>query len=143
MLVGLLAAVVMIGTHRIHHVIEVRPEGPRRPGLWTRLVAALRRLAPERVLLRGSIAVLFGFALACDLGFGFQTPASLRGWNALTNASSSSFPAYSSSLTTCNSPATFAMAGSQAATAATSSKSSRSRFEPANVPRRLHRVLRC
>ena len=75
MLVGLLAGVVMAGTHRTDHVIEVRPEGPCRPGLWARLVAAVRRLAPERVLLRGSIGVFLGFGLARALGFGFQVAA--------------------------------------------------------------------
>ena len=76
MLVGLLAGLLMTGQHRrADQVIEVRPEGPPRPGMWTQLAAALSRLAPERFLLRGSMAVLLGFGVARALGFAFQVAA--------------------------------------------------------------------
>lgn len=74
MLVGLLSGLGLAAARAARApVLVLRPESARTiPGWWTRTVASVRRLAPERVLLRSSVAVVIGLGLARALGFLFQ-----------------------------------------------------------------------
>lgn len=74
MLVGLLSGLGLAAarTARVP-VLVLRPQtGTIIPRWWTETMAVVGRLAPERLLLRSSVAVVIGLGLARALGFVFQ-----------------------------------------------------------------------
>lgn len=74
MLVGLLSGLALAAAQAQRRpVLVVRPETATIiPAWWTDATASVRRLAPRRLLLRSSVAVVIGLAVARILGFLFQ-----------------------------------------------------------------------
>jgi O-antigen/teichoic acid export membrane protein/glycosyltransferase involved in cell wall biosynthesis len=74
MLVGLLSGLALAAVQAQRRpVLVVRPETATIiPAWWTDAAVSVRRLAPERLLLRSSVAVVIGLGLAKTLGFLFQ-----------------------------------------------------------------------
>src|SRR5262249_60541986 len=74
MLVGLLSGLGLAAAQAAQvPVLVVRPQRATIiPGWWRKTVVWVGRLAPERLLLRSSLAVVIGLGLARALGFLFQ-----------------------------------------------------------------------